>query len=54
MWQVLSRIRSTLSAKKNSYLLYYVGRRKRTKLSNLVNALGTSQHNWEIVGPKRN
>jgi superfamily II DNA/RNA helicase len=53
MWQELSRIRSTLSKKKDSYLLYYIGTSEENKLATLVDALSKSQHNWEIIGPKR-
>jgi ERCC4-related helicase len=53
MWQELSRIRSTLSKKKDSYLLYYVGTSEENKLATLVDALSRSQHNWEIIVPKR-
>jgi len=52
MWQELSRIRSTLSAKKDSYLLYYVGTSEDNKLATLLDALCKSQHNWEIVAPE--
>jgi superfamily II DNA/RNA helicase len=53
MWQELSRIRSTLTRKKDSYLLYYVGTTEEQKLAGLMDALKNSQHNWEIVKPKR-
>lgn len=53
MWQELSRIRSTLTRKKDSYLLFYLGTTEEQKLARLMEALTNSQHNWEIVEPKR-
>lgn len=47
-WQEVSRIRSTLRDRKNTYILFYAGTGEEKKMASMITALERTSHSKDI------